>query len=405
MARRGNDKRKKMTNFVKIFDEEEEVVSVDGTLLDWTFPHRHTTKSCDYVSFEAKDPATGKLKRKKYMLRMSLPQVERDAMASQLIINITKRLQHGWTPWQPEHEDRRGTPLMDVVMEYFRTLEVEVRKGLKREKTRVDYKCRVEHFAKWALEHNVSVIGHCMDGAVDAYLQWTIVHNNNSPRTRNNHRTTLSAFFGWCIKRHYLKKNPCSTIEQVKNGPKERVPLTDGELKRIQAYLLENDKPFLLAVMMQYYTLIRPKELSYLRLCDISLKEQTATVPERWSKNGREEPVALNDKIIRLMIELDVFESCNTSYLFGRDFLPSKERADERIFRERWSKLRKTLHIPANRKFYSLKDKGIIDLIAQEGAVNARDQARHTSIAVTNKYAQHGGKKVHEETKHFKGKL
>lgn len=394
-----------MINSVNFFDEEEEIISVTESLLDWTFPHRHTSKNYDYISFEAKDPVTGKLKRKKYMLRMSLPAVERDALASQMIINITKRLQKGWTPWTPEHEDRRGTPLKDVVLEFFKTLDIEVRKGIKKEKTMVDYKCRVEHFLKWCSQHKVLVVGQCMDGCVDAYLQWTIVNKNNSPRTRNNHRTTLSAFFGWCIKRHYLRKNPCATVETVKNGPKERVPLTDGELKRLQVYLSENDKPFLLAVMMQYYTLIRPKELSYLRLCDISIANQTVTVPERWSKNGREEPVALNDKIVRLMIELNVFESSNTSYLFGKQFLPSEERADERIFRERWSKVRKALHIPANRKFYSLKDKGIIDLISQEGAVNARDQARHTSISVTNLYSKDGGKKVHEETKHFKGKL
>lgn len=388
-----------------MIDSSKKKLNFSEEVLDWTYPVRHFTASDDYVSFQAKDPATGKLRTKKYSLKQFPKGQARDTMASQMISNLLNRLQQQWNPFVPELEDRSGTRLVDVCDEFENCIKVEVKKGIKKEKTKVDYLNRLKFFRKWALEHKVVVIRHCTAAVVDNYLQQTVIVRNNSARTRNNHRTFLSAFFGWCVNRHYLQENPCAQISNVKTKSKLRQPLTDSEMHRLQSYLEENDKPFLLAVMMQYYTLIRPKELSYLRLRDISISEQTVIVPRDVAKNGKEEAVALNDKIVRLMAELKIFDSDNNHFLFGKDFRPSANRCDERIFRDRWKQLRDILHFPASKKFYSLKDSGIIDLIASEGAVVARDQARHSSIAVTNLYSKAGGTKVHEGTKHFKGNI
>lgn len=73
-------------------------------------------------------------------------------------------------------------------------------------------------------------------------------------------------------------------------------------------------------------------------------------------------------------------------------------------FRLEWARVRKVLKFPDTYQFYSLKDSGIRDLANAEGIVVARDQARHTDIAVTNKYLKQP-RVVHEATKHFKGEL
>lgn len=78
-----------------------------------------------------------------------------------------------------------------------------------------------------------------------------------------------------------------------------------------------------------------------------------------------------------------------------------RRRAD--IFNKKWKKVREALGWPRCYKFYSLKDSGIRDLANAEGVVVARDQARHSDVAITNKYIlQH---EAHECTKHFKGAL
>jgi hypothetical protein len=115
--------------------------------------------------------------------------------------------------------------------------------------------------------------------------------------------------------------------------------------------------------------------------------------------------VGLNDEIIRLIIDLKIFDKPSHCFLFGKDFKPSEKQADSRIFREYFMKVREELKWDDSKQFYSLKDSGIRDLANAEGIVVARDKARHTDISTTNKYLKGDGLTVHEQTKHFKGAL
>lgn len=168
-------------------------------------------------------------------------------------------------------------------------------------------------------------------------------------------------------------------------------------------YLEETNKFYLLACRMEYYTFIRPDELTNIRLQDINIKEQRVFIASSISKNRRDGMVGLHDELIKLMIELGTFDNPSHYFLFGRDFKPSEKKADARIFREYFAKIRTLLNFPKNYQFYSLKDSGIRDLANAEGIVIARDQARHSDISTTNKYLKGENLSVHEETKHFSG--
>jgi hypothetical protein len=116
--------------------------------------------------------------------------------------------------------------------------------------------------------------------------------------------------------------------------------------------------------------------------------------------------VAINDDLIKMMIELDIFSYPGQYYLFGtRKFSPSGTKQMGRIFREEFFKVRKKLGLPECYQFYSLKDSGIRDLANSKGIVIARDQARHTDVKTTNKYLKGDSMVVHEEAKHFEGHL
>ena len=83
--------------------------------------------------------------------------------------------------------------------------------------------------------------------------------------------------------------------------------------------------------------------------------------------------------------------------------MPGKAQKRADIFNRKWKNVREALGWPRCYQFYSLKDSGIRDLANAEGVVVARGQARHSDVAVTNKYIQHH--EAHECTKHFKGVL
>ena len=186
---------------------------------------------------------------------------------------------------------------------------------------------------------------------------------------------------------------------------KRRDALTPSHLAKLSKYLKKENPHFLFLCQFAYYTFIRPEEITNIRLCDIQLKEQKVFVASTISKNRRDGMVGLNDELIKMMIDLKVFDSPNDSYLFSKDFKPGKTKSSTKVFRTYFYKVRDALHMPDTYQFYSLKDSGIRDLANAEGIVVARDQARHADISTTNKYLKGDQMAVHEETKHFKGNL
>ena len=115
--------------------------------------------------------------------------------------------------------------------------------------------------------------------------------------------------------------------------------------------------------------------------------------------------MALNDRIIKLMLDLGIFSHPNEHYIFGKGFMPSPEPMHTNNIRIRFSQMRKSLGWPMDYQFYSLKDSGIRDFANTQGIVVAKEQARHSDISVTNLYLEWRDRKVNEDTKHFEGHL
>ena len=115
--------------------------------------------------------------------------------------------------------------------------------------------------------------------------------------------------------------------------------------------------------------------------------------------------VGLNTAIVSLMRQLGTLRAPKDWYIFSNRLRPGTVKLDSRAFRDRWARLRKRLGISKEYQFYSLKDSGIRDLANSAGIVIARDQARHSSIAVTNKYLQGRDRPIHQATVKFKGAL
>lgn len=151
--------------------------------------------------------------------------------------------------------------------------------------------------------------------------------------------------------------------------------------------------------------MIRPEELSNLRIKDICIREQSVFVSAEYSKNKRDGKVGLNDELIKLMLDIELFKWPGDCYIFGDKFRHCTKKASSEIFRREWKKVRSALKWTDEYQFYSLKDSGIRDLANAKGIVIARDQARHTDVSTTNRYLQGRDMPVHDETKHFKGSL
>lgn len=375
-------------------------------VITYTLPTLHTGKNW-YVDFLCYDPLDEKMKRKKFMLDSIKKLSDRKKRAAEIITNCTNRLRTGWNPWAEASNSRLYMKFTSVCELYVKYLNKLTATEVLKRKTNIDYQSRMNILVEYNqnLAFPIIYMYQFNQAYISDFLDYILLDRDSSARTRNNYRVWISAFCTWLIEKQYLEANPVEKIKSLSEEQKFRSAITKDDLLRMRDYLEETNKHFLLACRMEYYTFIRPDELSNIRLSDISIKEQKVFISSAISKNRRDGMVGLNDELLKLMIELGTFDAPSNFYLFGRNFKPSAEKADSRIFREYFIKVRAFLRFPKNYMFYSLKDSGIRDLANAEGIVIARDQARHSDIATTNRYLKGDSLTVHEETKHFEGGL
>ena len=375
-------------------------------ILSYTLPKLHTGKNW-YVDFTCYDPAEQKMKRKKYMLDGIYKEKERKKRAADIIASLTNRLRAGWNPWVELSNSRQYAKVSAVLDLYVKYLQKLRNTNAIKENTYLDYTKRLRILQEYMQNYAMPImyIYQFNMSFISDFLDYILMDRDSSARTRNNYKVWLSSFCNWLIEKQYMETNPCERIKALKEEPKRREALSPSELQSLRNYLEKHNRYFLLACRMEYYTFIRPEELTNIRLKDISIKEQKVFVGGDISKNRKDGMVGLNDELVKLMIDLDVFRHDGDSYLFSKDFMPGKKKITTKVLRNYFYKVRAALHWPDTYMFYSLKDSGIRDLANSAGIVVARDQARHADVSTTNKYLKGSSLTVHEETKHFKGEL
>ena len=332
---------------------------------------------------------------------------ERDEAALRFRDEIARKLKEGWNPLIADNTNKSFSAFEDVLNKYQKQLNKLCKDGVYTDKTYTDYCNRIRMLRSFNSQLPTPIIYiYMMDRAyIEDFLEYIYVDRDTSPRTRNNYLGFMSSLCTWLRKNGYIKYQMTDDIPPLRESEKKRKPLSDGDMKRLSDYLQDKNKPFLLACMLQYYTFVRPGELSQITIGDISVKEQTMFVSHKISKNRKDGVVTIPARAMRLMIDLGIFSNPSDYYLFGKDFMPTPERQSSRIFREQWIKVRKSLGFPNSYQFYSLKDTGITDVIDSAGLTTAKDQARHSSVQVTNAYVRKDQHSVHPELKNFEGSL
>ena len=85
-------------------------------------------------------------------------------------------------------------------------------------------------------------------------------------------------------------------------------------------------------------------------------------------------------------------------------FALAKKGEVKKAFRDFWDrKVRKVLKFPKTYKFYSLKDSGITAMLRNCDTLTVRDQARHSSILMTNKYTPQDIQNANELLLNYEG--
>lgn len=139
---------------------------------------------------------------------------------------------------------------------------------------------------------------------------------------------------------------------------------------------------------MIHYLFVRPGEMCFLKIKDLSEDKRTLTLSGIHTKNGHDAVITIPNHVIDLMRELEIFSAPPGYYIFSNDFRPGPERIKAIAFTRFWTNsVKKALNLSDVYKLYSLKDTGITNMIkAKTDLLSVRDQARHSSVKVTNVY-------------------
>lgn len=382
---------------------------VMSQIIAWKTPVFHQKSEC-YVSFQAYDPLSGRLKTKKIMLGHIKGKTNQRKYAEDLIKRLTEQLSSGWNPWIEAVQPLEYALWDDVISKYKDYLVKLCNEHSLREESYVDYSSRVHILEQWKAAKRIPLtyVYQWDRQTITKFLDYVFIERNNTITTRNNYLTWLKSFTSYLVERGYLSSNPTEGLGRIKNRhKKDRDVIPDDVMKQIRAYLYEKNKHYLLACEILHYLFVRPRELSFLKIGDFHLQTQTLTLHGAHTKNGNDATITLPSHVIRLMIDLNVFSYPSHYYLFSDRFSPGEARKSEKIFRDYWCRnLRKALGFSERYKFYSLKDTGITNMLkANADVLSVRDQARHSSILITDIYTPKDIKEANKYIMNYKGIL
>lgn len=360
--------------------------------LQYTVPKYRKNKSGKYIEFYAFDPALGDLRRKRIkMNRVYIVKGGREYI-NDVLKRLLDQLKHGWNPWINKDIEN-----LDIFSEVLDRYEAHVEKmysgGYYRKETYAGYKSYIKILREYTDRLNPIYYVYQLDRRYCvAFLDYIFIDRDNGAQTRNNYLNFLSTFSGYLVEKGYLKSRPTDGIAPISKRlyAKERTVIPVDVVGKISEYCNKHDPHFLLVCHILYYCFIRPVEITRLKIGYIDIQGCKITIPASASKNHKTQSVTIPKKVLLYAIELGIFSAASSDYLFSIGLKPGPEPIDTKIFRDHWAKVRKALKLRKEWKLYSLKDTGITEMLRDNmAAIDVRDQARHSSLAITELYTDH----------------
>lgn len=363
--------------------------------LQYTLPVLRENEGCWYVEFYAFDPEQGRLRRKRIKTNRIKGIGKRRQYVRDVLKRISDQLKRGWNPWIAKDVGDLYT-LEEAVSRYETHIEKMLANGYFRKETYSGYKSNIKIMREYIAKHRPIYYAYQFDRqfCVD-FLDYIFIDRANGAQTRNNYLNFLRVLSGFFVEKGYLKSKPTEGIAPISKRlyHKERTCIPLDVIGKIAEYCEKNDPHFLFACYLLYYCFIRPVEMTRLKVEHFNIKAGTVTIPGSLSKNKMTQTVTIPKKVILYAISLGVFSAPKQDFIFSDKLKPGKTEIDTKIFRDHWEKVRKALKLKKEWKFYSLKDTGITEMCDNNMATIAiRDQARHSSLAITDIYTRHNAK-------------
>lgn len=356
-----------------------------------------------YVSYYVKHPATGDFVRKQVKCNRISGITERRRFGKIVAVEINAKLRSGWNPFLEQEAPKSFYKLKDAMNTFINYCNLAVRNNELRPDTIRSYASYVKVLGEWLDKtgrEDIFVINFSKKIARE-YLNYAYIYKGIKPITYNNYLVNFRRIFNWLKENDYCKVNPFDDLPKKDPGHKMRVQYIDPEIrKKIATYLKKNNYRFMVVCLLAYHCLIRPKEITYIKVGDIDLVKQQIIIPAAVSKNKQLRYATIPNTMLNYLRNLDLDNEDPDHYLFSVELKPGTHRIDPRRVARYWQRLRDNINLPKNYQFYSLRDSGIIQKIKDGIPIDEiMYQADHHSLETTNVYVRIANPEVFENVR------
>jgi len=356
------------------------------------YPASLHSGKCWYISFSAFNPYTQKMEEKRMKINRIKCVADRRAYARNVIKELNIKLQSGWNPFIKKESAKEFYSLIDVIDTYKKAKYKELENNSIRSYDSFLIKLK-QHVESIKPDMYCGLFSHRI--ASDFMLQIK-ADENICNRTYNNHLLFYRRFFDWLLNFGYISDNPFEKIPTISKKfiKKTKKALSRDEIKQLISLLITKHPRFLAACMLEYYCLLRPDDLQYLKRKNFDLERHVIFIGEDDTKNDHSSfrviPIALEKYLDCLKLD----EMNMNDYVFSQHksytFESGREMIGSRYFAKYWDeRVRTALGWGLELKFYGLKYSGVTYLM-EDGIspVYVQGQADHSSLEITNLYAE-----------------
>lgn len=342
-----------------------------------------------YVEFYVYNPFTDSMVRKRVKINRVKRAQDRRRYAEQLICEINKKLFSGWNPYTEHDRTRQFMKLSDAIDTYRNSKYKELS-----ENSRRSYNSFFGHLAQFIEMNGYDdiFVGQFSPVVASELMLFVKQNPNVSNRTYNNALAFYRTLFNWFIEFNYIKENPFSAMKKIAKRftQKKRTYLTREELHMLRTAMEKENPRYLAACMLCYYCFLRDADIVSLRLANFDLLRKVIYIRACDTKNDKDSTRVIPVALERYLSAIPWERISDDDYIFSdaHTFMPGKKKMCPREIGRYWAKkVRPLTGFGMDKQFYSLKDSGISNLMADGVSASfVQRQADHSSLEVTQKY-------------------
>lgn len=357
----------------------------------------HHSKDGYRIEYYVMNPLTFKMSRQRIRVDNIFRAYKRKSDAiihvNGMIEGINAKLRTGYNPFF-QGEDSRMYEKLTTVAEKF----IEEKKRELRPDSIRSYSSFVSVFCAYINRMNANQTASTVNRTMAIkFMDYIYNERGVGNGSYNNYLKNATNFFNWCIEKCYAKENPFASIKSKRKEEKKRTLIPIESRKKIAEYLNGKKRGLLLICQLEYYSLIRPKEIRCLKVKDIDFENHCIKIDGKIAKNHHTRFAAIPESLERFIQELKINEAPKNHYIVGSGYVPNAKQLPRARLIKDWEKFRERLKLPKTMQLYSFRDTGITEMLrAGIPDVTVMQHADHSDLSITSIYAKHADPKLIE---------